>query len=166
MSIEEKDVCAIAAGNNAAFCRVYDRYKDAMYRYAYSILKDRYASEDIVHDALICIMQNAHKYIEGNERAWIMRIVHNLSVNYLKSNSRIVPIEEISYREEDTESSFYEIMDLVPEKTDRQIVVLKIDMGFKIKEIAALLGMTQNAVSKRYRRTLKELGEILKSAKI
>lgn len=160
--VKVNDIHAIAAGSNAAFCRIYDKYNSIMYRYAYSILKDHQAAEDIVQDSLICILKNAAKYKEGNEKAWIMSIVHNLSVNYIKKKSRELPIEQVSPTSHPDGGMFYEIMELIPDETDRQIVTLRIAAQYKIKEIAVLLGMTPNNVTKRYRKTLKLLKENLK----
>ncbi len=151
----EKDTSAIVAEDNAAFCRLYEKYKGEMYRYSYSILKDHQLAEDTVQDAFVSILENAHRYIDKNEKAWIMRIVHNLSINRLKSKSREQCEEEIPQVFTQDEAWFYDAMELISDKTDRQIVVLYIDAGFRLKEIAELLGLTANVVSKRYRKTLK-----------
>ncbi len=159
---KSSDICAIAAGDNGAFCRIYIKYKDEMYRYSYSILKDHQDAEDIVHDALLRILQKAHTYVDGNEKAWVMRIVHNLSINLAKKRSRELTVEEVHLTLPKKENKFYDMMDLIPDTVDRQIVVLKIDLGYRTKDIAKLLCLTPNVVSKRYRKTLKHLRQNFK----
>lgn len=162
LSEGRKNDCAIAAENNAAFCRIYCQYKDLMYRYAYSILKDHQTAEDIVHDSLICIMEKTGHYAEKDEKAWVMRIVHNQAVNHIKKRSHEVFADRIPRSKPPKKGLFYEIMKLIPDDTDRQIVTLKIDADYRIKEIAEILGLQPNNVSKRYRKTLKYLKKNLK----
>ena len=45
---------------------------------------------------------------------------------------------------------------------ERQIVTLKIEGGLKHREIAAMLGITQAACEKRYRRALEKLKQYYK----
>ncbi len=157
----EKDICALATGDDAAFCRLYEKYKSEMYRYAYSIIKDYQLAEDVVQDAFIQILEHSAVYIEKNEKAWIMRIVHNLAVNRVKKKVREECTEELHTDKAPSDAWFYDVMKLIRDETDRQIVILKIDIGLKLKEIADILNLTPNAVSKRYRKTLKELKEII-----
>ncbi len=159
LNVKDSDICATAAGDNAAFCRLYEKYNSIMYRYAYSILHDHQASEDIVHDALINIIKSGEKYEIVNEKAWILSIVHNLAVSYIKKRSREFPTEKLPAVASPKSGLFYDIMELIPDKTDRQIVALRVGAKYKIKEIAELLGMKPNAVTKRYRKTLKYLKE-------
>ena len=46
--------------------RLYERYKRLLYKIAYNILKDKYLSEDAVHQTFIRIINNLHKIGEIN----------------------------------------------------------------------------------------------------
>ena len=48
-----KDIKAIAAGDTTALCRVYERYRNEIYRYALSIIKNGQLAEDILQDTII-----------------------------------------------------------------------------------------------------------------
>ncbi len=160
---EEKNIRAIAAGDTAALRRLYEKYRNEMYRYAFSILKSHQAAEDIVHDAFICIMEKSHTYNGGKEKAWIMRIVNNLALNYVKKSGKEICTEEIRSGCAAQADDFAEMLSVLPNVIDRQIIILKIDAGYKIKEIAELLEVTPNEVSKRYRRALKKIEMALKT---
>ncbi len=161
MNIKDLDISVISAGNDAAFYRIYKKYKDQMFRYAYSILKDYQLAEDIVQDAFAIIIQNADKYTNINEKGWIMRIIHNLSINRKKVFAREIPVQIISYEVPERIGWFYEVMQLIPDDIDRQIVVLRIDAELKNIDVASMLEMTPKATSKRYRKTIKFLKPIL-----
>lgn len=157
-----KDIKAIAAGDTAALCRVYERYRNEIYRYALSIIKNGQLAEDILQDTIIKVYENAGSYAGGKEKAFIMRIAHNLSVDYIRKANKEVLTDSLPTSSETFHNSFQDLLELIPNQIDRQIVILKIDCGYKIKEIASLLNMTPNAVSKRYRRVLSELKTTLK----
>lgn len=75
-----KDIKAIAAGDAAAMCRVFERYKNEIYRYALAITKSRHLAEDVLQDTIIKIYENAGSYTGGKEKAFVMKIAHNLSI--------------------------------------------------------------------------------------
>ena len=160
---EGKNLRAIAAGDTAALRRLYEKYRNEMYRYAFSVLRSHQTAEDIVHDAFICIMKKAHTYNGGKEKAWIMRIVHNLAIDCIRKHGKEICTEEVRHICSENDIAFYDMIASVPELIDRQIIILRIDAGYKIKEIAALLQVSPNEVSKRYRRALKKLEKELKS---
>ncbi|MBQ3195001.1 MAG: RNA polymerase sigma factor [Clostridia bacterium] len=159
---ESKTLRAIAAGNTAALRQLYEKYGKEMYKYALSIVKNHQSAEDIVHDSFVCIMEKANTYNGGKEKNWIMRIVHNVSIDYIKCASREISSEHIP-SSKNKEDRFYDIIHSIPDTIDRQIIILRIDAGYKIKEIAELLEVSPNAVSKRYRRILKKLENVLKN---
>lgn len=51
-----------------------------IYRYALAITKSRHLAEDVLQDTIIKIYENAGSYTGGKEKAFVMRIAHNLSI--------------------------------------------------------------------------------------
>ncbi len=119
-------------------------------------------AEDILQETIIKIKQKAHTYKGGKEKSWIMRIAHNLSVNQIKKSSRKVQTEFLPSKIELQNDKFNEIVELLTDITDRKIVGLRIDGGFKNKEVAEMLGMDHKTVSRRYRAALNTLKTKLK----
>ncbi len=159
---EGKNLRAIAVGDPVAIRQLYEKYKDDIYRYALSITRDAQMAEDILHDTIIKVMENAHSYKGGKVKSWIMRIAHNLAINQIKKHSRELQTEFIAQNDESFTDSFDEIVSLLPDIVDRKIVGLRIDGGFKNTEIAELLGLDHKAVSRRYKNALKLLKSKLK----
>lgn len=66
-----------------------------MYRYAYSILKERETAEDVVQECLVKIWNNRQK-LPGvqNVDAWAMRITRNQCYDWVKTNRFTVLSQE------------------------------------------------------------------------
>ena len=60
---------------------------DKMYRYAYSLLKDKETAQDVVQECLVKIWNNRMKIPEiKNIDAWVMRITRNQCYDWVKVN--------------------------------------------------------------------------------
>ena len=72
----------------------------ALQRYARALLRDRSAADDLVQDGLERALSRWHlRRAEGNARAWVFAILHNLAVNRLRQNVRRgphLPLEEVA----------------------------------------------------------------------
>ena len=103
-------------GNNAHRKHLYDLYAQRMMGICYRYTADRRTSEDLLHDGFIKVFESIHSFQyrgEGSLRAWMSRIFANVSLEYLRKNSRqeTIPLEE--YAEEPPVDSGYDI-DLIP----------------------------------------------------
>ncbi len=81
------DIRAIANGDRAAFTRLYQNQQRPMQAYAMGLLAgDREAAEDVVDDAFADVWNCAHRFTgSGHPQGWLRRIVHNKSVDWLRS---------------------------------------------------------------------------------
>ncbi|MDI4663483.1 sigma-70 family RNA polymerase sigma factor [Xanthobacter autotrophicus] len=70
----------------------------ALRRYARALMKDRAAADDLVQDCLERAIGHWHqRHAEGDIRAWIFAILHNLAMTRLRraaARPRPVPIED------------------------------------------------------------------------
>jgi RNA polymerase sigma factor (sigma-70 family) len=83
-----------AKGDRAAFAAIFDRYRDELYRYCLSLVRDR---EDAA-DALQSTMVRALRALDGDDRhialrPWLYRIAHNESINMLRRPHTDAPAE-------------------------------------------------------------------------
>jgi len=61
----------------------------ALRRYAFALLRDGPAADDLVQDALERAITRWHqRRTEGSTRSWIFAIVHNLAINHLRRAAR------------------------------------------------------------------------------
>lgn len=139
-----------------------------MYAVAFSIVKNDADAADVISEAIF----RAYKKIDTLKnktafKAWILQIVHNTAVEFVRKNSKIVSLdemEEISYHSEANMVTTLSLKEAV--KTLRQpyqtAVVLYYYEDLSILQIAKITNTTVPTVKQRLSRARKQLREILK----
>lgn len=78
-------------GNATSFGVLVDRYKDALYRHCFAIVRDEDAAEDIAQESFITAYYHLRSF---NPRyrfsTWLFKIGTNKCLNYLRAQSRLV----------------------------------------------------------------------------
>ena len=133
----------------------YEQYKNGIFRYALSITKDPYLSEDILHDTFVKLLSSDIRCSSGKEQAWLYRIARNLCYDHLRKSRQEQPYEEPSVPFD----SRFEYIELISSLSpmEQEIVTLKIVGGLSHKEIGSVLGITAGAAQKRYERAIAAL---------
>lgn len=123
--------------------------KDKLFRYAYNILGNHMAAEDVVQEVLIKVW-NKEKEIQAidNKEAWCMTVTRNLALDKLrKKKYRYEPVEEHysiadkgmtpleATMSSDTMTLIHKVMSELP-KDQLQVVHLRDVEGYSYKEIA------------------------------
>ncbi len=156
---------ALSHGDKTAFEEIYNELKTSAFTVAYRITQDRHLSEDILQEFFIRLYRMPPKAPFGKPRAYLMRMVHNLTVDALRKAPRNTDIDsaEISaVYEEDTD----ERLDLNSalkrlSYDERRVVILHVNGGLKFREIASALEMPLGTVLWRYRKAIGRLRDIL-----
>src|SRR5436305_354224 len=150
------------------FERLYRRYGTHVYRYAYSVLRNRADAEDVTQTTFM----NAFRALERGEDPrsplnWLISIAHNVCLQRFRSNSRRPQEVELDY---DVADSLVDDDD-APGAEDirralghlafnqRAAIVLREIEGRSYAEIAEVLGVSMSAVETlifRARRALRE----------
>ncbi len=78
----------VRAGDAEAFEVVYDRHCSAAFSLAYRMCGRRATAEDVLQEAFLALWRSGARYdrARGSVRNWILRIVHNRSVDALRRN--------------------------------------------------------------------------------
>jgi len=85
MEKEQELIHLLKTGREDAIKQIFDRYYVDLCLYADSILKDRYASEEVVEELFITIWLKAKDLtIITSLKNYLYRSVHNNSIKYLK----------------------------------------------------------------------------------
>jgi len=171
-AVEEALIPRIAAGDRAAFSRLYEQASEAVFSYALSILRSRQDAEDVMQDAFLKIRSAAHLYVpQGKPLAWILTITRNLCMMKFRQASRIAALPEDPGLEDmglDRIKNAEDRMTLqaaftVLPKDSCRIIMLHAVAGLKHREIAELMGMSLTAVLSRYNRGIKRLQKELEA---
>ena len=150
----------------ADFETVYEKYYDRVYKYAYTLLLNREDAEDVTSETFLA----AYTHFAGYDPAkasvvtWLTRIAHNKAVNLVRAPARSKRSEmPEEWDPADEGPDFTEQIGtsdavvqlyarLTPE--EREFLNLRYVMELKDREIAALMGLPEKTVNKRYQRLL------------
>ena len=99
---DEMLVSATATGDGSAFMALYDRYSRQAFGLSFRILGDAATAEEVVQDAFMALWRTAETFDtnRGLVRSWLLTIVHNRSIDRLRSarkTSSSVELEVADY---------------------------------------------------------------------
>lgn len=159
----------IRRGNVDKLDDLYKKYNKIIYGIAFSILKNREDSEDIVQTVFNKMFQmDKEKLPTNNETSWLYSLTKNETLNYLRSQKQEINLDEAYYlTDEDSElnkvidnESFNKIISKL-DKQDREIISLKILSNMSFKEISLLLNMPIGTAQWKYYTSLYTLRLLL-----
>ena len=152
------------------FCEGIRIHEKAMYSLAFSLVRNETDAADVIGEAIL----RAYKNIDSlkNEKAfktWILKIVHNTAIEYIRKNTKIVQMQEIEIIDENNTAGIETETKLTLQKAVeslkqpyRTIVILYYYEDLSMKEISSITQSTTIAVKQQLSRARKQLREILK----
>ncbi|MEK7098538.1 MAG: RNA polymerase sigma factor [Patescibacteria group bacterium] len=165
------------------YLEAYETYSEVLFRHAFFRVSNREKALDIVQDAFLKVWD----YVQGGGevdqyKAFLYRIVNNLIIDeYRKKKSSSLDeilendtgemeskLSEGSAREVEEEfderDALIKIRARIPELPDtyRDVITLRYIDGFTPKEIATMIGISENVVSVRLHRGTHKLRELCK----
>jgi len=129
------------------FNRLYENYKGIVYGIAFSILKNKEDSEEIVQTIFMKIFKMDTEMLPSKyEASWLYSITKNETISFLRKKQNDIDIEDI-YEIQDTENQINKSIDNMEfnkiisklNDTEKEIVSLKIISNMSFYEIAKLL---------------------------
>jgi RNA polymerase sigma-70 factor (ECF subfamily) len=153
---------------------LYDEYFDRIARYIYVRLADRNEAENLAGEVFVKALESLKSYKERGipMQAWLFRIAHNVSVDYLRKRGRIatVPIDGVQIEAKEDPVATVEksiemekvneaMQKLTPEQ--REVVRLRFFGGLSSKEVGAILSKSDGAVREMQRAAVEKLRRLL-----
>lgn len=135
----------------------YEQYKVGLFRFALSILKDANSAEDVLQEVFLRLLAGRYTPEPGKEQAYLYRAVRNICYDELRRRKRL-RVEERELPASSDNYAFFELIEPLSTK-DQEIVTLKIVGGLTNREIGNVMGLTEQAVKKRYQRAIDKLRE-------
>ena len=167
--MDEKLIKEAIAGSKEAFCSLYGKYKDKLYRYALYRLNDPTEAEDAVSECVLAAWQSIGSL--RSEKAfgsWIFRILSNCCASRIKEMIGVRENLERIYnsgavRVSAPSSLSIELSEALSQlrEEERNIVLLSIIGGLSSTEIAALTGLAPGSVRSKLSRSLAKMREFL-----
>ncbi|WP_162852701.1 RNA polymerase sigma factor [Dinghuibacter silviterrae] len=151
----------IAAGDEAAFERLFHAYVPRLHPVIEKVVGSDIAAKDIIQEVFLSLWLDRHKLADIEEpRNWIFRIAYNRAYRYLKRQLVARKANEVLHRRledtapNDTEESLAfaetvkairQAVQALPEQA-RNIYILSREKGIKTSDIAAALNITPQSV--------------------
>lgn len=163
--IDQKTIERLRLKSEEAFEAVYQETKRGVYSIIFSILKNHQATEDLMQDVYMKMMQTINQFQLGtNFNNWLVTMAKNLAIDTYRRDQRITHVDELDFDERlsakeippDDRTKFEMMMNLLNEE-QRSVVILKIADDMKFKDIAKVLNKPQNTVIWIYQEAMKLL---------
>lgn len=160
------DIKLAKKGDKNAFINLIENNKASMYRIAVSILNNPQDIEDAFQNTIIKAYEGII-YLKKNEyfKTWLIRILINECNGILRTNKKIIPMEEIQdTREAADEFSKLELTSAIaalPEDL-KLVTTLFYFEDIPQKDISKLLNIPEGTVRSKLSRARNKLYEVLK----
>ncbi len=88
-------VAAFCAGNNQAFEELVFRYKNALYQYILSLVKNESVAEDLFQEVFISLFKHAKTYqAQGKFKSWLFLTARNKVCNYWRDVKQTISLDQ------------------------------------------------------------------------
>ena len=156
---DEQLVVLFADGNDTAFDTLLERHKQAIYAYINYTVRDAGLADDIFQDTFIKAITTIRqgKYTETSKfKAWIMRIAHNLMIDFFRQRKHENTISNDSY-----EVDLFNNMNLCDDTFESQLVKAQVLQDIK-KLVCYLPDKQREVLEMRYYKDLsfQEIADI------
>ena len=156
-------------GDGSAFGELYERYRDAVYRYCLARSGSASDAEDLVSDVFLRAMRSLHRWSDKGVPflAFLYRVARNASID---RSRRAVPgslftlvveprseidLEASAARASDVDAVMQALRRIKPEY--REVILLRSVEGYSVEEVARMLGRDKRAISNLQHRGLERL---------
>ncbi|HET8838871.1 MAG TPA: sigma-70 family RNA polymerase sigma factor [Flavobacteriaceae bacterium] len=173
-------------GDEEALSILIDRHQQRIYSFIYSKVFDKDVADDIFQDTFIKVIKTLKKgkyNEEGKFLPWVMRIAHNLVIDFFRKNNRMPKFENkgdfniFSVLQDgnlDVEKQMVknqiecDVQNLIKElpEDQREVLVMRIYKDMSFKEISENTGVSINTALGRMRYALINLRKVIEKHQI
>ncbi|BFH59562.1 sigma-70 family RNA polymerase sigma factor [Paenibacillus azoreducens] len=162
-------------GNEKAFLELFQQHEEAIYRIAYTYLKNKEDALDVVQETAYRSFKSIAGLREANYfKTWLIRIAINQSISILKQRKKVIPLPP-EYTEQQADSSSEEdiplsvtLQELLDELDthEKSVILLKYYQGYTFQVISDMLEIPLGSTKSILYRGLNKLRKSLKRGEI
>lgn len=178
-------------GQESALAELVHRHKSRVFSYILHTVKDRALADDVFQDTFIKVihtLKKGHYKEEGKFVSWVMRIAHNLMIDYFRREKKLPTISggtgadgkefdifsllgtfdkciEQEIVEKQIREDIRKLVDLLPDE-QREVLVLRHYKDKSFKEIAEITNVSINTALGRMRYALINMRKMIEENKI
>ncbi len=168
-------------GSQSSLEKLIRRHKNRVFAYILMVVKDKELAEDLFQDTFIKVINTirtgSYKE-EGKFIQWVMRIAHNLIIDYFRKAKRIpvienkeefdifekvrIPVESIEERliTEQIHKDVKKLIDYLP-KEQKEVLIMRHYGEMSFKDIAEVTNVSINTALGRMRYALINLRKLV-----
>ena len=174
------------AGDEKSLEILINKHKSRIYNFIYSKVLDRYTSEDIFQETFIKVIKTLKRGLyneEGKFLPWVMRISHNLIIDYFRKNKRLpkfdncesfdifsilkddLPNAENTMIDKQIKKDLVKIISELP-KDQKNVIMMRLYKNMSFKEIADISGVSINTALGRMRYAILNIRKLIEQHQI
>jgi RNA polymerase sigma factor (sigma-70 family) len=173
-------------GKEASLSILINRHQQRLFSFIYSKIKDKDLTEDIFQDTFIKVIRTLKKgkyNEEGKFLPWVMRIAHNLVIDYFRKNNRMPSFKNteefdifsvlhdgtLNAEKQIIQEQIYEdVRELINELPEEQkeVLIMRMYKDMSFKEISENTGVSINTALGRMRYALINMRKLIDKHKI
>ncbi len=174
------------SGQESALEKLIRRHKNRVFAYILMIVKDKDLAEDLFQDTFIKVINTFRSGTykeEGKFIQWVMRIAHNLIIDYFRKSKRIpiiensdeydifdkvrIPIESVEdiLITEQIHKDVKKLIDYLPSE-QKEVLVMRHYHDMSFKDIAETTNVSINTALGRMRYALINLRKLVKEKEV
>jgi len=173
---DERLLKSAGRGDEAAFRVLYQRHRDAVFRFAYRFTGSIAAAEDVTHDCFLSLLKSPERFDPSRAqlRTYLYAAARNLSFKHLRPTSAEVTLEELTVEPSGPETE-QPLRQLLKEELSaevqkavaslpplqREALVLFEYEELSLAEIALVTGTETGVVKSRLHRARGKLRQLL-----
>ncbi|WP_439128237.1 RNA polymerase sigma factor [Polaribacter sp.] len=183
---DSKLVSDYLKGSEASLAVLINRHQQRLFSFIYSKVQDKAITEDIFQDTFIKVIRTLKKgkyNEEGKFLPWVMRIAHNLVIDYFRKNNRMPKFQntdefnifsvindgslnaEKQIIQEQIYDDVRELINGLPEE-QKEVLVMRMYKDMSFKEISENTGVSINTALGRMRYALINMRKLIEKHKI
>ncbi len=183
---DEKLINLYVSGDQSSLETLICRYKRKIFSYIVINVKDRQLAEDLFQDTFIKVintLRSGNYNEEGKFLPWVLRIAHNLVIDYYRKSNRIPVVDnndefdvfntikifddciEDKIITDQIHTDVKKLLDLLPDE-QKEVIVMRHFADMSFKEIAEQTNVSINTALGRMRYALINLRRLVKEKEI
>jgi len=187
MVSDQELISEYLSGNHASLANLVNRHKSKVFAYILMVVKDKQLADDIFQDTFIKVINTLRSGTykeEGKFIQWVMRIAHNLIIDFFRKAKRLPMLEksndgsdifdnvliiEDSIEDRMINDQIHEdirnLIELLPHE-QREVLVMRHYSDMSFKEIAEQTDVSINTALGRMRYALINLRKMIEQKEI
>lgn len=187
MVSDQELISEYLSGNHASLANLVNRHKTKVFAYILMVVKDKQLADDIFQDTFIKVINTLRSGTykeEGKFIQWVMRIAHNLIIDFFRKAKRLPMLEKsndgsdifdnVRILEESIEDRMINdqihedirnLIELLP-REQREVLVMRHYSDMSFKEIAEQTDVSINTALGRMRYALINLRKMIDEKEI